>query len=66
LSCPLDKELFILDTDASNFTIGAVLLQVMEVITYFANTLKKLERNYCATLKELLGVVKLVEHFHYF
>ncbi|GBM21987.1 Retrovirus-related Pol polyprotein from transposon 297, partial [Araneus ventricosus] len=62
-----DKE-FILDTDASNEGIGAVLSQKIGneecVIAYFSKSLGKPERNYCVTRKELLAIVKSVEHFH--
>ncbi|GBM73680.1 Retrovirus-related Pol polyprotein from transposon 297 [Araneus ventricosus] len=64
-----DKE-FILDTDASNEGIGDVLSQKTEneecVIAYFSNTLDKPERNYCVTRKELIAIVKSIEHFHHY
>ncbi|GBN05127.1 Retrovirus-related Pol polyprotein from transposon 17.6 [Araneus ventricosus] len=64
-----DKE-FILDTDASDEGIGAVLSQKIGneecVIAYFSKTLGKPERNYCVTRKELLAIVKSIEHFHHY
>ncbi|KAL7849936.1 hypothetical protein SRHO_G00192850 [Serrasalmus rhombeus] len=56
---------FILDTDASNFGIGAVLSQEQEgqVLAYFSHGLSKLERNYCVTRRELLAVVAGLKHF---
>ncbi|GBM00128.1 Retrovirus-related Pol polyprotein from transposon 297 [Araneus ventricosus] len=64
-----DKE-FILDTDASNEGIGAVLSQKIGneecVIAYFSKSLGKPERNYCVTRKELLAIVKSIEHFHHY
>ncbi|GBN94891.1 Retrovirus-related Pol polyprotein from transposon 297, partial [Araneus ventricosus] len=64
-----DKE-FILDTDASIERIGAVLSQKIGneecVIAYFSNSLGKPERNYCVTRKELLAIVKSIEHFHHY
>ncbi|GBM68306.1 Transposon Ty3-I Gag-Pol polyprotein [Araneus ventricosus] len=64
-----DKE-FILDTDASNEGIGAVLSQNTgneeRVIAYFSKSLGKPERNYCVTRKELLAIVKSIEHFHHY
>ncbi|GBN99011.1 Retrovirus-related Pol polyprotein from transposon 297 [Araneus ventricosus] len=64
-----DKE-FILDTDASNEGIGAVLSQKIGneecVIAYFSKSLGKPERNYCVTLEELLAIVKSIEHFHHY
>ncbi|GBO42330.1 Retrovirus-related Pol polyprotein from transposon 297, partial [Araneus ventricosus] len=64
-----DKE-FILDTDASNERIGAVLYQKIGneecVIAYFSKSLGKPERDYCVTRKELLAIVKSIEHFHHY
>ena len=62
---------FILDTDASNHGMGAVLSQVQngeeKVIAYASWALGKNQLNYCTTKKELLDVVTFVEHFrHYF
>ncbi|GFS47181.1 hypothetical protein TNCV_2053491 [Trichonephila clavipes] len=59
---------FILDMDVSHDSIGAVLSQEIDgqesYITYFSNCLSKPERNYCVTRKELLAIVKAMEHFH--
>ncbi|GFY02063.1 retrovirus-related Pol polyprotein from transposon 412 [Trichonephila clavipes] len=59
---------FILDTDASHESIGAVLSQDIDgqerVIAYFSKCLSKPERNYCVTRKELLDIVKALEHFY--
>ncbi|GBM93813.1 Retrovirus-related Pol polyprotein from transposon 297 [Araneus ventricosus] len=64
-----DKE-FNLDTDASNDGIGAVLSQKIGneecVIAYFSKSLGKPEGNYCVTRKELLDIVKSIEHFHHY
>ncbi|GBN46994.1 Transposon Ty3-G Gag-Pol polyprotein [Araneus ventricosus] len=64
-----DKE-FILDTDASNEGIGAVLSQKIGkeecVIADFSKSLGKPERNYCVTRKELLVIVKSIEHSHHY
>lgn len=68
LGYPLPEGKFILDTDASNVGIGAVLSQLQDgrerVLGYFSKTLSKPERNYCVTRRELLAVVKSVEHFY--
>ncbi|GBM38864.1 Retrovirus-related Pol polyprotein from transposon 297 [Araneus ventricosus] len=65
----IDKE-FILDTDANNEGIGAVLSQKIGneecVIGYFSKSLGKPERNDCVTRKELLAIVKSIEHFHHY
>ncbi|MBJ4999897.1 hypothetical protein JGF38_23160, partial [Salmonella enterica subsp. enterica serovar Hadar] len=67
---PQPDQLFILDTDASNTGIGAVLSQVRDgqekVSAYFSKSLSKPERNYCVTQKELLAIVRAVEHFHHY
>ncbi|GBN58308.1 Retrovirus-related Pol polyprotein from transposon 297 [Araneus ventricosus] len=64
-----DKD-FILDTDVSNEGIGAVLSQNIgnekRVIVYFSKSWGKPERNYCVTRKELLAIVKSIEHFHHY
>ena len=57
---------FILDTDASNVDIGAVLSQADKdgqewVIAYGSRALTKLERRYCITPKELLAVVTFIQ-----
>jgi len=61
---------FILDTDASNHGIGAVLSQKQEgtekVIAYFNRVLNKSERNYCVTRRELLAIVESLKSFHHY
>ena len=61
---------FILDTDASDVGIGAVLSQVQggveQVAAYASKTLNKSQRNYCTTNKELLAVVTFVKQFRHY
>ena len=68
LAFPNESGKFVLDTDASSFGMGAVLSQQSEgeekVIAYYSRTLNKAERSYCVTRRELLAVVKSIEHFH--
>ncbi|GFS95337.1 retrovirus-related Pol polyprotein from transposon opus [Trichonephila clavipes] len=68
LAYPEIGKQFILDTNASHESTGAVLTQEIDgqerVIAYFSKCLSKPERNYCVTRKELLAIVKAVEHFH--
>ena len=59
---------FILDTDASDVGIGAVLSQVDEdgqerVIAYGSRSLTKTERRYCVTRRELLAVVVFTRQY---
>ena len=68
LAYPKPGVKFILDTDASNNGIGAVLSQLQDgqerVIAYFSRSLNRAESQYCVTRKELLAMVKAVRHFH--
>jgi len=51
---------YLLDTDASNNGLGAVLSQIQDgdekVISYWSRTLHGAEKNYCTTYLELLAV----------
>ena len=68
LGYPATDAPFILDADASNSAIGAVLSQWQgdqeRVIAYYSRTLNPPEKQYCATRRELLTVVQAVQHFH--
>ena len=59
---------FVLDTDASSWSIGAVLSQKQngkeKVIDYFSQTLNRAGHKYCGTRKELFAIVKGVNHFY--
>ncbi|GFX21614.1 hypothetical protein TNCV_1400281 [Trichonephila clavipes] len=67
---PQTDKPFILDTDASNESVGEVLSQEIDgqerVVAYWSKCLSKPERNYCVTRKELLAIVKAIEHFHHY
>ncbi len=58
---------YILDTDASDCQIAAVLSQIQDgkerVISYGSRTLNKAEKNYCITDKELLGIRHFVGYY---
>lgn len=64
------EDTFILDTDASDKGMGAVLSQVRQgtehVISYASKSLLPSQRRYCATYRELLAVVEFVPYFKHF
>ena len=70
---PKDIGLFILDTDTSDYSVGAVLSQIQyckklgkEVerpISFASKSLTKTQRRYCVTRREMLAVVTFVQHF---
>ena len=70
LAYPDPDQPFILDTDASDVGIGAVLSQRLDgaerVIAYGSRTLTKSERRYCVTRRELLAVVHFVKYYRHF
>lgn len=70
LQYPDPNQPFILDTDASDRGIGAVLSQGGDteerVVAYYSRTLSRAERNYCVTRRELLAVVQGVRHFRHY
>ena len=66
-----DAGRFVLDTDASDFAIGAVLSQEQadgseKVIAYGSKALHGGEENYCTTRREMLAFVTFAEHFRYY
>ena len=64
LSFPQFDKVFVVDTDASQHGLGAVLSQEGDhVIAYASRVLTKAERQYCATRKEMLGMVWAVRCF---
>ena len=67
LCMPNEHDTFVLDTDASNFAIGAVLSQIVDgserVVAYASRRLSRPEMNYCVTRRELLAVVYFTKYF---
>ena len=70
MSLPMDKGDFILDVDASNYGIGAVLSQIQDgkekVVSYASRTMCNAEQNYCVTERELLAIVNFVQYFRHY
>ena len=60
----------ILDTDASDVAVGAVLSQVIDgreqPIAFFSRIMNSSQRNYCATRRELLAVISALQHFRHY
>ena len=67
LSFPLPSGDYVLDTDASDVGVGAVLSQVQDgverVIAFSSKKLNKQQRRYCVTRRELLAVVTFLREF---
>ena len=68
LAHPDFTQKFILDTDASDTGLGAVLSQLDKegqerVVAYGSRILSKAERKYCVTRRELLAVVTFTKQF---
>lgn len=70
LTQPNFNKEFILETDASNTGLGAILSQEYEgntkPIAYASRSLTSTERNYSITEKEMLGAIWAMEHFKYY
>jgi RNA:NAD 2'-phosphotransferase (TPT1/KptA family) len=70
LAFPNSTDPFILDTDASDKAIGAVLIQVQggqeRVIAYGSYALTHEQRRYCTTRKELLAVIRFLRQFRHY
>ena len=67
MAYPRNEGQFVLDTDASDYAIGAVLSQEQDgeerVIAYGSHTMGKSEKNYCVTDKELLALRFFIEYY---
>uniref|UniRef100_A0AAV2MLZ3 ribonuclease H n=1 Tax=Knipowitschia caucasica TaxID=637954 RepID=A0AAV2MLZ3_KNICA len=70
LGYPRTEGKFILDTDASNNSVGAVLSQIQwgeeRVLTYASSHLSPAQQRYCVTRRELLAVVRFTRQFRHY
>ena len=61
---------FVLDTDASDTAVGAVLSQVQDgkerVVVYGSFVLSTAQRNDCVTRRELLAIEVFTKHFRHY
>jgi hypothetical protein len=67
---PSDEKPFILETDASDFALGAVLYQknnqeVLQPIGFYSRKLLPAERNYPVYERELLAIVASLKHWRH-
>ena len=64
---PDDESVYVLDTDASDVSMGAVLSVLVDgeehVVAYASRVFTKCQRNYCVTRRELLAVVLALKIF---
>jgi hypothetical protein len=63
LALPIATDPFILDTDASDRSVGAELIQLQEgeerAVAYGSLTLTPGQQKYCTTRKDLLAIIRL-------
>jgi len=70
LAFPVPHEHCILDTDASDVAVGAVLSQridgVERPIAFFSRVMNETQRHYRTTRRELLAVICALQHFRHY
>jgi len=70
LAYPQPDQTFILDTDASDVAVGAILSTTVEgvesPIAFFSRVMNSAQRNYCLTRRELLAVIAGLQHFRHY
>ena len=70
LAYPKPEGTFILDTDASNISVGGVLSQMQEgyekVISYGSKKLDKRQQRYSVTRRELLAAITFITEFRHY
>ena len=70
LAYPHRNQIFILDTDASDVAMGAILSTTVDgverPIAFFSRIMNSSQRNYCPTRRELLAVIAGLQHFRHY
>ncbi|RVW92923.1 Retrovirus-related Pol polyprotein from transposon 17.6 [Vitis vinifera] len=62
----LIRQLFIVETDASGYGLGAVLMQTQRLVAYFSQVLSVRERQKSIYEKELMAIVLVVQNWHHY
>jgi len=64
------NQIFILDTDASDVAVGAILSTMVDgverPIAFFSSIMNSSQRNYCPTRRELLAMIAGLQHFRHY
>ena len=70
LAPPVPEGRYIIDTDACNYAMGAVLQQeqdgVVRVIAYASKIFNSAQRQYCTTRKELAAIIYALKEFRHY
>ena len=70
LAFPIPGTPRMLDTDASDVAVDAVLSQIIDgverPIAFYSRVMNSAQRNYCPTRRELLAVVAALQHFRHY
>ena len=71
LLLPKFDQPFVLETDACDYAVGAILLQddpdgKPRPVAYFSKSLTKIQRRYSTSENELLAIVLAVKHFNHY
>jgi len=70
LAYPQPDQTFVLDTDASDVAVGAILSTTVDgverSVAFFSRVMNSAQRNYCPTRRELLAVIAGLQHFRHY
>jgi len=70
LAYPQPDQTFVLNTDASDVAVGAILSATVDgverPIAFFSQVMNSAQRNYCLTRRELLAVIVGLQHFRHY